>query len=214
MYYNNIYYYTMKNILFLLIIIFLLSSCSRYEKHKNEIQKLFQTSKYFEMKGDLENALIEYKKLIKYKDKKAYIDLEVEKILNQRGWSESALEESYTLKLMTILQNKINIYVTKEGKFPNMELPSFSFNDYWGNPFKFAKRTSVRHRGVYDYWLKSAGPDGKWESPDDMALVNKAIIGSKKKKDKKKKVKQKVKGFERLLDLEKVLDNPDEKNKK
>lgn len=82
-----------------------------------------------------------------------------------RGISLEAPLESYTVKRMIDLQNKLEAERARRGTLPDVG-PREDSPDAWGNPL----RVEMITRRTFAYMIRSAGPDQRFLTDDDLAI--------------------------------------------
>jgi hypothetical protein len=173
--------------------------CGGDENARRELEKWLFMSGELEKQGRLDRAFEIYRKIDSRRNHPAYRALDVDEVLESRGWTAGKIEQGYTLKVLTLLQNRINRHVGEQGGYPDLEKEPFLTPDAWERPVVLE---IVREKS-YDYMLKSAGPDGEWDTPDDVLLVNKTPFRHRVKKS---RARQKVRPGEKAVDIRALID--------
>ncbi len=111
-------------------------------------------------------------KLDKYKETEAYDAAKAE--LLRYGISIEAPLDSYTVKVMVKLQNKLEKSRAKTGMMPRLG-PRNDVKDAWGNPVRVEFISSEG----YHYIIRSAGADKRFFTHDD------PVLGTRNQRDRK-----------------------------
>ncbi|MFH1058654.1 MAG: hypothetical protein V1797_08255, partial [Pseudomonadota bacterium] len=82
-----------------------------------------------------------------------------------RGISLEAPLDSYTIKRMIELQNKLEAERSQRGALPDVG-PRADHPDAWGNPL----RVEIITRRTFVYMIRSSGPDQRFMTDDDLAI--------------------------------------------
>jgi len=181
------------------------TACAKKESPVGgQIKKILFKGRYYNDKKEFDKALMEYQSLKQYKDSKAYEELQPAKEMEKAGWSADKLKCSYTIKVMTELQNNINKYIKENGHFPNMMIPPYDIYDAWGKKIKLNTDVAKKHAKFFDYSLFSPGEDLKTDI-DDIAIYNKSLNTFTKDNKEIKKTKQTKNDSEQMMDLEKMI---------
>ncbi len=102
-------------------------------------------------------------KLQEYKDSPVY--KKAQKELARRGISLADPLASYTAKRIVDLQNETQAVSAATGQLPKPGLRP-RHKDAWGHPM----RVELVTRGSFVYAIRSAGPDGRFMSDDDLVV--------------------------------------------
>lgn len=134
-----------------------------------------------------------------------FIELKIEKYLEQGGWSIGSLGTSATLKTISDIQNQINSYAKKYKRFPDVEVEMTIPTDYWGNDMTFAREYSKSKRKTFDYSIDSMGADGISDTDDDIRILNKVPNLVDQDDGHSKGFKQKKLANEKMMDLDELI---------
>jgi hypothetical protein len=102
-------------------------------------------------------------KLHEYKESPVY--KEAEKKMAQYGLSLEDPLSSYTFKRMVDLQNETQAEAAASGQLPKAGVRA-KHKDAWGK----AMMVELVARADFVYAIRSAGPDGRWHSSDDLVV--------------------------------------------
>jgi uncharacterized membrane protein YgcG len=122
----------------------------------HKVEKLLQEGKELQ-------ACKEALKLHEYKDSPVY--KKAEKKMARRGLSLEDPLSSYTMKRMVDLQNETQAVTAASGQLPKPGLRP-KHKDAWGH----AMRVELVTRADFVYAIRSAGPDGRFYSSDDLVV--------------------------------------------
>jgi len=199
----------MHTIVYCMIILSLFfTACAKKKEapSKDQIKKILFKGRYYSARKEFDKALMEYQSLKKFENSQAYEELQPDKEMEKVGWSANKLKFSYTIKVMTELQNNINKYIQEHGRFPNMMIPPYQVYDAWGKAIKLNTDVEERHAEFFDYHLFSPGENLESDI-DDIAIYNKSLNKFKKDNDiEKKEAKQEKDDSEQMFDLEKMIE--------
>jgi hypothetical protein len=85
------------------------------------------------------------------------------------------VRQARTLATRTLVEehlNRLAAQVDKQGRFVQHPAPTLDANDAWGSPLRVAYEETLTHQVIA---VRSAGADGKMDTPDDISLSRKRL---------------------------------------
>ena len=149
---------------------FLLGCGEKEPTDEEKAQVIYEQAQDYMQQGLELEALREYDKLVEYKDTDVFKKAKAE--LFEDGIGIGSSLESWTLKRMFAL--KTEVVEKLKALRPNEDLPRTSHvRDAWGAPILIKYSDSAK----YFILIRSAGPDKKFKSDDDLIVHQRDRVG-------------------------------------
>ena len=133
---------------------------------EKQAQAIYNQAKAIETQGDVLGALKEYDRLVAYPETKAYATARNE--LLKKGYSLGAGPESWTAKQLVEVENEL-VHQGMELNPKDGLVVRLPRTDAWGQYLWVEYSTGFK----YVFRVMSAGPDGKPDTGDELALYHK-----------------------------------------